>query len=223
MPHDNFKGKSGAGPRGDQMLMADYILGKIMAKLDSLNITDKTLLIFTSDNGPREGVNGHKSAGKWRGYKGNIWEGGHRVPFIARWPKKIKPGTTSSETMGLMDMMATFAAVVGAQLPRGAGEDSYNMLAALLGKNKDASIRNDIIHHSGAGVFAIRQGDWKLIEETKGAGYHEGRKPGAPGQLYNLAEDPWEQNDLWEEQPEIVEKLTRLLNQYRNQGYSRSL
>jgi arylsulfatase A-like enzyme len=222
-PHEDFKGKSGAGPRGDQVLMADFILGEIMIKLDRLEIKDNTLLIFTSDNGPRKGVHGHESAWKWRGYKGSIWEGGHRIPFIIRWPAKTKPGSISDETIGLMDLMAACAAIVGDSLPDGAGEDSYNILPVLTGDTYHGPIRDHIIHHSGAGVFAIRQGVWKLIEETREAGYHQGPEPGAPGQLYNLEEDPQEQNNLWNSRPDMVKRLSNLLNRYREQGFSRPL
>ena len=224
LPPDFVKGKSQAGLRGDQVFLADWILGRIMETLDRLNVSDNTLLIFTSDNGPREGVNGHKSSGNLRGQKGEIWEGGHRVPFIARWPGKIKPGTTSDEVTTLTDLMATCAAVVGTRLPNDAGEDSYNMLPALLGDEFDAPIREATVHHSGAGVFAIRRGEWKLILGAKHGGYHDGGpEPDVPGQLYNLADDPYETNDLWDKRPEIVENLTRLLEKYKRQGHSRPL
>jgi arylsulfatase A len=223
LPHEDFKGKSGAGPRGDQVLMADEILGQISRKLSELKIADNTLVIFTSDNGPRRGVNGHESAGKLRGYKGGIWEGGHRVPFIAKWPKRIKPQSTSNEIIGLMDLMATCSAIVGDKLPDNAGEDSFNFLPTLTGVKYNKPIRETIIHHSGGGVFSIRQGHWKLIEECRKAGYDNGPTPGAPGQLYNLAKDPGERNNLWDEHPDIVERLTHNLNLCREQGYSRSM
>jgi len=223
LPHEDFKGKSGAGPRGDQVLMADEILGQFNGKLSELKISDNTLLIFTSDNGPRQGVNGHESAGKWRGYKGGIWEGGHRVPFIAKWPKRIKPQSTSNETIGLMDLMATCAAIVGGKLPDNAGQDSFNFLPALTGEKYNKPIRETIIHHSGGGVFSIRQDHWKLIEECRKAGYDDGPIPGAPGQLYNLAKDPGEQNNLWDERPDIVERLTHKLNLCRDQNHTRPI
>jgi arylsulfatase A-like enzyme len=178
-------------------------------------------VIVTSDNGPREGINGHKSAGDLRGLKGGIWEGGHRVPFIARWPGKIQAGTTSDEVVCLTDLMATCAAIVGTELLKDAGQDSYSILPALLGKKLDKPIREAIVHHSGAGVFAIRQGEWKLILESKGAGYHDGPpEPSSPGQLYNLANDPYEKNDLWAKRPEIVRRLKKLLDRYKKQGHS---
>ena len=222
LPPDFVKGKSKAGPRGDQVVLFDWSVGQIVKTLDKLGISDNTLLIVTSDNGPREGVNGHKSAGDLRGLKGSIWEGGHRVPFIARWPGKINAGTTSDEVVCLADLIATCAAIVGAELPNDAGQDSFNILPALLGEKPDEPIREAIVHHSGSGVFAIRQGEWKLILESKGAGYHDGPpKAGLPGQLYNLADDPYEQNDLWAKRPEIVKRLTKLLDKYKKQGHSR--
>ena len=222
LPPEFVKGKSQAGRRGDQVFLVDWILGRIMDTLEKLNMSDNTLLIFTSDNGPREGVNGHKSSGKLRGQKGEIWEGGHRVPFIARWPGRIEPGTTTDEVTTLTDLMATCAAMLGATLPSNAGEDSYNMLPALLGQHYDKPIREATVHHSGAGVFAIRQGPWKLILGAKHGGYHDGGpKPDTPGQLYNLAEDPYERNDLWDGRPEIVANLTELLEKYKHEGRSR--
>ncbi len=223
LPPDCVKGKSGAGPRGDLIVLADNILGDIMDKLDRLGISDNTLLIFTSDNGPREGVNGHKSSGDLRGQKGEIWEGGHRVPFIARWPGEIKPSTKSDETICLTDLIATCAALIGEELPSNAGQDSYNILPALLGQKYNKPIRQATVHHSGAGVFAIRQGEWKLIIGTKGAGYHSGVESEDIGQLYNLAEDPYEKNDLWDKRPDIVKRLRKLLERYKKQGYSRPM
>ncbi len=219
-PHEEFKGKSGAGPRGDQVLMADKILGEVMNKLDELGISENTLLIFTSDNGPRTGINGHESAAELRGYKGSIWEGGHRVPFIAKWPGKITAGAISGETMGLMDLMATCAAVTGTQIPESAGEDSFNMLPAILGKNM-APIRDFTIHHSGGGVFALRQGDWKLIEGSREGGYDDGPSEGEPGGLYNLADDPAETTNLWDDKPGKVQELMALLNKARDEGFTR--
>ncbi len=218
-PHEDFKGKSGAGPRGDQVLMADYILGKIVEKVDALNISEKTLIIFTSDNGPREGINGHESAWKWRGYKGSIWEGGHRVPFIAKWPGKIEASTKSDETITLADLMATSAAIIGKKLPETAGEDSYNVLPALTGDTDGKTIHNVTIHHSGAGVFAIRKGDWKLIWESEEGGYDDGPQPGSPGQLYNLKEDPGEQHNLFNQRHDIVSELSKKLAQVQAGNY----
>jgi arylsulfatase A-like enzyme len=218
-PPDMVKGNSGAGPRGDQVVLADWIVGEIVKTLDNLKISDNTLVIFTSDNGPRSGINGHKSAWKWRGYKGSIWEGGHRVPFIAKWPGKINPSTVSAQVTTLTDLMATSAAIIGKEVPEKAGEDSYNILPALLGQKLDGPIRDVTIHHSGGGVFAIRMGDWKLIDESEEAGYDNPPESGATGQLYNLNDDPGEQKNLYSEKPEIVAKLKDKLEQVKKGNY----
>ena len=228
LPPDFVKGRSQTGARGDMVLLADWCVGQILDALDRWKLSGSTLVIFTSDNGPRIGSKGHQSAGNWRGYKSHIWEGGHRVPFIARWPGKIKPNTTCDELVCLTDLMGTCAAVVGAELPENAGQDSYNILPALLGERSDHPIRQAVVLHSCFGVFAIRQGPWKLILGTKGSGGWveppgEGPKEGCPGQLYNLADDPHEENDLWDKHPEIVARLTNLLENYKKQGHSRSL
>ena len=215
-PPDMVKGKSGAGPRGDQVVLADWSLGEVMKALDKLDIADNTLLIFTSDNGPRKGVNGHESSWHYRGEKGDLWEGGHRMPFIARWPENIKAGTTCDELTCFTDMMATFAAIVGADLPRDAGQDSFNILPALLGKKLDKPIRHSLVHHNGQ--LAIRRGDWKLIAGIRGNGTERGRK-----ELFNLKADPDEKNNLLKERPEIVERLTKLLKKQMEHGYSRPM
>ena len=116
--------------------------------------------------------------------------------------------------------MATCAAIVGSKLPDNAGEDSFNLLPALTGEKYYKPVRETIIHHSGGGVFSIRQGDWKLIEECRKAGYDNGPTPGTPGQLYNLANDPEEKDNLWEKHPDIVERLTHKLNLCRDQDFS---
>jgi len=226
LPPDFVKGKSHTGPRGDLVVLADWCVGQVMKVIDELGLADETLLIATSDNGPRIGKQGHKSSARFRGYKSHIWEGGHRIPFIASQPGKIKPGTTSDELICLIDLMATSAAIVGSDLPAKAGQDSFNILPVLLGEKSDKPVREALVSHSSKGVFAIRQGRWKLIFDTKGSGGWvdpgDGKpKPGSPGQLYNLAEDPYERNDLWEKHPEIVERLTKLLQRYRKQGFSR--
>jgi len=225
LPPDFVKGKSQAGPRGDQVVLADWVLQQVVDTLKRLDIGGNTLIIFTSDNGPRIGVNGHKSAGDLRGYKSHIWEGGHREPFVARWPGKIKPGTVSDEPIELTDIMATIAEIVGHNLPANAGEDSYNILPALLGENNEP-IREALVHHSCFGVFSIRKGDFKLIIGTTGSGgwvkpHGEGPREGIPGQLYNIRKDPYEKENLWDKHPEIVERLTKLLDKYKKQGYSR--
>ncbi len=228
LPPNFIKGKSKTGARGDMVLLADWCVGQVLDTLERLKLTENTLVIVTSDNGPRIGKKGHASAGDLRGYKSHIWEGGHRVPLIARWPSRTKPGTTSDELICLTDLIATCAAIVGTKLPDDAGQDSYNILPALLGEKTDKPIREAIVHHSCYGVFSIRQGDWKLILGTKSSGgwvepSGSGPEENSAGQLYNLADDPYEENDLWDKHPDIVECLTKLLEKYKKQGYSRPL
>lgn len=224
LPPDFVRGKSGDGPRGDLVVLADWCLGEIMNALARLGIPENTLLIFTSDNGPHPGIKGHLSAGRLRGFKSHIWEGGHRIPFIARWPDRIKPGRVSDEPVCLTDMMATLATIAGVSLPPGAGPDSYDISPALLGKKRKKRIREALVHHSENGTFAIRQGKWKLILDNKTSGGWmppEGKPPipGTAGQLYDLEDDPSEKEDLWEKRPDVVERLGKLLEKYRKEGH----
>jgi len=228
LPPTFVQGRSQAGPRGDLVVLVDWCVGQIVSALQRIGLTDDTLLIVTSDNGPRRGVNGHTSAGDLRGYKSHTWEGGHRVPFIARWPGKIKPNTISDDPICLTDLMATCAAILGVTLPANAGQDSYNILPALLGEELHKPIREAIVSHSVFGVFAIRHGPWKLILENQNSGgwvrpRGSGPEPSSPGQLYNLDEDPAEQNNLFDKHPSMVKRLTALLERYKKQGYSRPM
>ena len=234
---DFVKGKSKAGPRGDLVALVDWIVGQVLDALDRHKLCDNTLVIVTSDNGALPGHSagidgrkqwdtyGHKSCGDWRGYKAHIWEGGHREPFIARWPGKIKPNTTSDEPICLTDLLATCAAIVGQKPPGGTGEDSYNILPALLAKRRAQPIRQALVHHSAFGVFSVRQGRWKLIIDAEGSGgwpppRGEPPKRGAPGQLYDMASDPGEKQNLWKDRPDMVKHLTALLAKYKKTGHS---
>ena len=140
---NQFKGKTRAGPHGDFIHEFDYIVGELLNTLDKLGVADNTLVIFTSDNGPETTAvvhmradYGHDGARPWRGMKRDQWEGGHRVPFLVRWPGQVKPGSTSAQLTSLTDVMATVAAITGADLPKDAAEDSFNMLPALLGQGQ---------------------------------------------------------------------------------------
>ncbi len=228
---DFLKGSSQAGPRGDMVCVVDWMVGEVMQTLEQLNIIDNTLLIVTSDNGARPcdvdgNTYGHKSCGDLRGFKADIWDGGHREPFIARWPNRIKPGSTSDEMICLSELMSTCAAIVDAKLPDNAAEDSYNILPVLLAETHDEPIREAIVHHSVDGMFSIRQGMWKLILGRGSGGFSKPRRiefaPGEPqGQLYNLEKDLAESDNLWSKHPEIVERLTALLDKYKLEGRSR--
>jgi arylsulfatase A-like enzyme len=202
-----------------------------MDALERQGAADRTIVIFASDNGPHPGTNGHASAGPLRGLKTHVWEGGHRVPFIVRWPERVEHGTVVDEPICLTDMMATFAAIIGAELPSEAGPDSVDISPALFGRGgPDATsslrpLREAIVSHSEDGTFAIRRGGWKLILDNRTSGgwmVPEGRPPvpGTPGQLYHLAEDPAETRDLWAERPAIVADLTALIEKYKKEGRS---
>jgi arylsulfatase A-like enzyme len=230
VPLKPYIGKSKAGLYGDFVAQVDDTLGRVLRALDEHGVADNTLIIFTSDNGADWKIEdkarfAHRANAGWRGEKADIWDGGHRIPFLARWPGTIRPATTSNELGCLTDLMATAADVVGFKLPKDAGEDSYNLLPAYLGQNR-SPIREAIVHHSSLGMFSIRQGEWKLELGLGSGGFTPPPRveptPGGPlGQLFNLARDPAESDNLWLKHPEIVARLTALLDKYKHQGYSR--
>lgn len=231
VPIDDVEGRSQAGTYGDFVAQVDDSLGRVLDALERTGAVNDTLIIFTSDNGSHWTPAfieewGHRANGELRGQKADIWDGGHRVPFIARWPGKVTPGTTCNEVICLTDLMATSAAIVGASLPENAGEDSYNILPALLGEPREGPIREATVHHSFNGTFAIRQGRWKLILGRGSGGFSKPRtiepKEGEPkGQLYDIEADIDESENLWAQHPEIVERLTALLERYKQEGRSR--
>ncbi|MCX6905177.1 MAG: arylsulfatase [Verrucomicrobia bacterium] len=240
VPHDRFKGKSGCGIRGDVIEEFDDSVGAVVATLDRLHLADNTLLIVTSDNGgvmddgyadgAVQDANGHLCNGLLRGYKGSLWEGGHREPFLARWPGRIKPGTASSEVICLVDMLATFAAVVGRDLPENAGPDSFNVLPALLGEKRTQPLRDHLVMQSGGtNRVAIRSGPWKLIPAQRGATNRTPARPAAAGayataanvQLFNLGVDLSETNNVAAQNPAKVKELSELLQRIRQTGSSR--
>ncbi len=237
-PADRFKGRTKAGPHGDFIFELDYIVGELMKTLDELGVAENTLIMFSSDNGPEvtSVINmrkdyRHDGARPWRGMKRDQWEGGHRVPLIARWPGKIKPGTTTAQTVSLTDVMATCAAVVGSKLPDDAAEDSFDMLGVLLGTQGDKPVRRYTLQQTISLALAIRRGQWKYLDH-KGSGGNSYRSenmkpfalpekaPDAPGQLYNLETDPGETTNLYFEHPEIVKELKSQLDRYVAAGRS---
>ena len=220
-------GKSGIGEYGDFVCEVDWSVGEILRALARNGMADNTLVIFTSDNGAvitnLEKV-GHRVSYIFRGGKADIFEGGHRIPFIARWPKKVKPGSASDEVICLTDLLATCGAIVGEQLPAKAGEDSYDILPVLLGVNPPQPIREATVHHSLFGAFAIRKGPWKLILSPDSGGWSV-PKPGTakgspPVQLYNLKIDVGETTNVQDKYPEIVKQLTELFDKYKSEGRS---
>lgn len=239
LPGKDFQGKTKAGPHGDFIAELDHVVGTLVKKIDDLGMKQDTLIILTSDNGPEvtSVVNmrkdyQHDGARPWRGVKRDQWEGGHRVPFIARWPGQIPAATISAQTVCLTDLMATCASITGATLPRNAAEDSFDMKSVLLGKSDGKPVRDFTLHQTWTFDLAIRRGDWKFLNH-KGSGGNKytanselGKyilpeaEPDAPGQLYNLADDPGETKNLYNEHPEIVEQLRSLLDQSKKSGRS---
>jgi arylsulfatase A-like enzyme len=236
-PARHFEGKSKAGAYGDFVYQVDHVVGCVIDALNRNRMASNTLVIFTSDNGSpgRDGTNmngktssvrrfGHNPSYIYRGIKADVWDGGHRVPFIARWPGCIEPGSVSDETICHVDLMATCAAILGCELPLNAGEDSYNILPVLTGRKLTKPIREATVHHSINGMFAIRQGKWKLIMGRGSGGWSgRGRPDDPPIQLYDMSMDASERKNLCNEYPEIVEGLTKLLQKYKVQGHSRPM
>lgn len=231
-PSDKFKGKSKLSPHGDFCMEVDNAVGQIIAALKSLGITENTLIIFTSDNGVSPQANlkqmegkGHFSSYIYRGLKGTLYEGGHRVPFVVKWPKKITKSFETDYLSSTTDFLATVTHLFDESLPENAGEDSMSFLPVLLGENKMDRDRGGIVHHSDAGFFAIRKGKWKLIfHENAGSRRRDPKdKPIInPGQiqLFNMELDAVESTNVATQFPEIVEDLKKLMAKFINQGRS---
>ena len=240
-PARRFQGKSGAGPHGDFIAELDFIVGDLTATLERLGVLENTLIVFTSDNGPEvtsavrmRADHGHDGARPWRGVKRDHWEGGHRVPLLARWPGKVSAGSVCSQPVSLTDLMATAAAITGVSLPEKSAEDSFNLLPALKDP-KHPPIRPYLLTQAFAGgrTLSIRQGDWKYIDHAGSGGNNYEKDPSlkpfilpeaapnAPGQLYNLAEDPGETTNLYEREPKRVADLKALLERTKASGRSR--
>ncbi len=210
-----IRGASQEGPRGDMNALVDWVVGEIRGALENHGVLDDTILIFTSDNGPRRGANGHRSAGPFRGFKNTAYEGGHRVPFIVRWPGKIAAGERSDVPVSLTDMIATFAEFLNYDLPDHSAEDSYTILATLLGKESSTKPRPALIADTGNGDFSIRSGTWKLIKLNPSS---RNRLEEVKYELYDLSQDPYETTNQAATHPDIVQQLKQLLNKSRKTG-----
>jgi arylsulfatase A-like enzyme len=233
VPHPRFRGTSQCGVRGDSIHSFDWSVGRVLETLDRLQLADRTLVIVTSDNGgvldtngPDEvnsGTvatnNGHPHNGPLRAGKGSPYEGGTRVPFLARWPGHVPPGESPS-LICHVDMLATLAALTGQTLPVDAGPDSFNVLPALLGEKRDQPVRDHLVEHGN--VLALRQGPWKFIPAGGGKAKKKA-KSGAAGspQLYNLNDDLAESENVAPQHPDIVQQMSALLERVRSQGRSR--
>ena len=234
-PSPRFAGASGAGAYGDYVCEVDWLVGEVMAALARGGFADQTLLVFTSDNGSpqRDGsgmsgpvgsvrVHGHDPSRPWRGLKSDAWEGGHRVPLLARWPGRIPAASRCAAPIVLTDLYRTIAAAAGAEVPAGAAEDSFDALGVLTGVPVDALSRDHLVHHSGGGVFAIRAGRWKLILGRGSGGFSKWKPPvDAPaGQLYDLVADPGERHNRYDEHADVVARLQARLGEIRDRGWS---
>jgi arylsulfatase A len=240
-PSENFRNKTDLGPYGDFILQTDWSVGRVLQALEDNGIAGNTLVVFSSDNGsymfrqPEDTEDhihdpkiqgylpsNHKANADWRGTKADIWEAGHRIPFIVRWPGKVEPDTRCSETICLTDFMATCAKITGFSLPENAAEDSFNLLPLFQGKDWPVP-RAPVIHHSSNGMFSLREGKWKMVFGN-GSGGRE--KPvGKPFEesyfLFDLENDPMERENLIGQYPEVAERMTEKLKTIMDRGRSR--
>lgn len=233
LPTKQWQGQSGLNPYGDFVMMIDAYVGQLTKVLNEKGIAENTLLIFTSDNGcsPEAdfellGEKGHNPSAKYRGHKADIFEGGHRVPFVVGWPSKIKPGSISDKTICTTDIMATIADILNIDLKGNEGEDSFSILPLFEDPNSEKYKRVATVHHSINGSFALRKAQWKMIFGPGSGGWSD-PKPNAKNsgelpifQLYDLNNDPGEQLNLYGKQPKIEEELKQLMLQYIDNGRS---
>ncbi|WP_299550338.1 arylsulfatase [Seonamhaeicola sp.] len=233
IPNDEFDGKSKAGAYGDFMYQSDWVVGQVIKALKDKGFEENTIVIFSADNGPeryaftRAETHDHFSMGDFRGLKRDVWEGGHHVPFIIRWPEKIDPGTVSDALISQTDMMATIANITNIELPENAAPDSFNQLPVLLGEN--TTVRTDMVHNTYEGIWGMRHGDWLYINKPTGQhtkmpeSFKNLRKYedfDTEGLLFNMKEDPEQRINLFEKHPDKVDTLKALLQQYKTDGYS---
>ena len=233
VPGPEWQGKSGVGPYGDFVMQTDNVLGEIRAALADTGHLSNTLIVFTSDNGCSKAANiqalaekGHLVSAHLRGSKADLWDGGHRLPFIISWPGKVSPGSVSHQLICHTDLFASIADITHQSLPPEAAEDSVSFLPALQGK-KIASSRNGIIHHSFSGHFAYRSGRWKLLLAKGSGGWTSPKENEMPNtaaqiQLYDMVEDVGEKNSLHERHPEVVQHLLAQLKNDIERGRSTS-
>lgn len=233
LPTEEFRGKSGIGEYGDFVLMVDAMVGKVLQAVKESGEDGNTIVVFTTDNGcsPAAGIKemeaqGHRPNSIYRGHKADLFDGGHRIPCILRWPEGTKPHEVR-QTVCLTDFYATFAAINGYKLMDSEGEDSYNLLPAIVSETEIDPIREATVHHSIDGQFTIRQGDWKLLLSASSGGWSAPTPTDTlaldslpPIQLYNMKYDPSETTNVEAEHPEIVSRLRALMAKYVREGRS---
>ena len=242
LPAEEVRGATKGGPRGDFVFELDALTGRVMDLLKELKIDDETLVLFNADNGAEtvhvdwmRQDHDHDASGGWRGMKRDGWEGGHRVPFIARWPGRIPKGQVSKQMTNTTDIMATIASLVGYELPDDAATDSFDMLPVMIGRQAvKNSVRPHLLTQSFRGEFQIRKENWKYLDHkgSGGNGYEKGnlkkyslkeKEPEAPGQLYNLTTDPGETTNLYFKEETIRLEMQKLLKRLKESGRSAPL
>ena len=231
LPAESFIGASDAGLYGDFMSMVDAMIGRVLTTLDEEGFTQETIVIVTSDNGPvwydiDRGRFDHDSVGGLRGMKADAWEGGHRMPFIVRWPDKVKGGTVNSQLICFTDVLATLAELLDLPLQKNAAPDSFSFLGSLLNKQDEVS-RQSLAMRTGSGLWTVRLQNWKLIAGLGSGGFSKPSRvkvtsDGPQGQLYDLANDPSESINLYLQHPEKVKELTVELDRLRHLEVTRS-
>ncbi|NJB87208.1 arylsulfatase A-like enzyme [Lewinella marina] len=226
IPNDAFDGSSEAGAYGDFVVQTDWVAGQLIDALAERGLDENTIVVFSSDNGPeayaweRARTYGHYSMGEFRGLKRDVWEGGHHVPMIVKWPGRVAPGTVSDALISQIDLMATLTAAAGVPLPSGAGPDSRDFTPVLAGQSPAAPIREVLVHNTYASKWGIRKGDWLYIDDASGGhrnppdffstltGHEEFDTPGI---LFNMRQDPAQRVNHYARHPEMVAELEDLL------------
>jgi arylsulfatase A len=232
LPIKKFQGSSKAGEYGDFVNMVDAEVGKILKTLTEIGLDNNTVVFFASDNGPFWKPDfvekfDHHAAYIYRGMKADAFEGGHRIPFIVRWPGKIKANSVCDETINLTALLATCSGIIDKKLTDNEGEDSFSILPLLLGRKEEYVRPEALIQHSSRGVFVVRRGDWKLILGLGSGGFSkpetvQPKEGEAPGQLYNLKDDPSETQNVYFQFPDKVKELSGILKKYQETGRSRN-
>ena len=236
VPSPEWQGESGLNAHADFVMQTDHGFGQVVDALRAAGKLENTLIICSSDNGTSAPTSkmaelqamGHFPSGDLRGSKADIWDGGHRVPFLVSWPGVVKPGSRSAQLVCLSDIMATLADIIDSELPANAAEDSFSFLPSLLGR---PAARTAIVHHSASGYFALREGDWKLSLCPRSGGWtgirpsqESWRNAAAAGlpliQLVNIEDDLGERNNLADEFPERAKSMRDRLDQTVNSGHS---
>ncbi len=226
-PSPRFMGKSGIAPIADFVMETDWSAGQVIQAVDDAGIAENTIVIFTADNGHSHYTGweelvaaGHRPSGPFRGHKGDIWEGGHRVPLLVRWTGRVAAGATSGQLVSLTDIFATSLDLIGADLPAVSAEDSMSFLPAMLGMQSERT-RTSLVSHSNRGEFAYRDGPWKLVYRRSDPSLEKSRGKPTIAELYNLDSDIAEERDLAGEEPETVGELKRRFDALIARGASR--